>query len=264
MMRVRPFVREIWKLGSLTVMAIVLVSSSGCDLTGQYETKFKQALEEAKRKSLFDAFLHRDFTEVVDSARQPIGVKLRLPKQFDAESKVLPQTAIPGLTEIQGSAYTLMRELDDNSGQKATCIVQIVAVPKAAQKGEPIQAMITKLATALVPGSAPKWEDVSLPNASGQTVALKRMRLDKQVPVMNAKGGGGKMVASLSDLYLVDAGANDVVIAWQVPRPQAQKHNLEMAIEASMGTVEVAAPAADAEAGKASGAAGGKTTPGCF
>src|ERR1043165_9872612 len=70
MMRVRSIVCEFWKLSSLTVMAIVLIASSGCDLTGQYETKFKQALEESNRKSLFDALLHRDFTEVVDSARQ--------------------------------------------------------------------------------------------------------------------------------------------------------------------------------------------------
>jgi hypothetical protein len=254
-MRVRTFVDDLWRLGGV---AAVFIATVGCDLTGQYEPKFKQALEVANRRSAFDALLHQTYTDVVDSARQPIGVKLRLPKIFDGESKALPQTAIQGLTDIQGSAYTLMKELDDDSGQKAACIVQIVAVPKAAQKGEPIQATITKLATALAAGA--KWEDVSLPSPSGQPQTLKRMHLDKQMPQMNEKGTGGKMVPGLIDIYEVDGGANVVVVTWLALKPQAQKHNLERAIEASMGTVEVAgAPAADAGGGQ-----GGKAASGCF
>jgi hypothetical protein len=248
---------EFWKHGSLAVALMTLVAACGCDLTGQYDTKFKQALEQASRRSAFDALLHQQFTEILDSARQPIGVKLRLPKQFDAESKVLPQTAIQGLTDLPGSAYTLMRELDDDNGQKAVSIVQIVAVPKAAQKGEPIQNVITRLATALVPGA--KWEDLSLPSPSGQPQALKRMRLDKQMPILNAKGGG-QMVPGLIDVYEIDAGANVLVVTWLTQKPQAQKHNLERAIEASMGTVEIAA----APAGEAAGGPGGKATTGCF
>jgi hypothetical protein len=248
------------KLTFFTPPALMLFAlTAGCDLTGQYDVKFKQALEVANRRSAFDALLHQPYTDVVDAARQPIGVKLRLPRIFDGESKVLPQTAIQGLTDIQGSAYTLMKDLDDDSGQKAACIVQIVAVPKAAQKGEPIQATITKLATALVPGTAPKWEDVSLQSPSGQSQTLKRMHLDKQMPVLNDKGGG-KMVPGVIDVYEVDAGANVVVVTWMAMKPQAQKHNLERAIEASMGTVEVAA----APGGEAAGGAGGKAASGCF
>jgi len=245
------------KIFAIPVLAL-FAAAAGCDLTGQYEPKFKQALEVANRRSAFDALLHRDYTEMVDAARQPIGVKLRLPKLFDGESKVLPQTAIPGLTDLQGSAYTLMKDLDDDSGQKAACIVQIVAVPKAAQKGEPVQATITKLATALVAGA--KWEDISLPSPSGQPQGLKRMHLDKQMPQMNEKGGGGKMVPGLIDIYEVDGGANVVVVTWLALKPQAQKHNLERAIEASMGTVEVAG----APGGDAAGGGGGKAATGCF
>lgn len=251
-------VGEFSKQKIFTIPALALfAATAGCDLTGQYEPKFKQALEVANRRSAFDALLHQPYTDVVDSTRQPIGVKLRLPKVFDGDSKVLPQTAIQGLTDIQGSAYTLMKDLDDDSGQKSACIVQIVAVPKAAQKGEPIQATITKLATTLVPGA--KWEDVSLPSPSGQQQKLKRMHLDKQMPLLNDKGGG-KMVPGLIDIYEVDAGANVVVIAWVAMKPQAQKHNLERAIEASMGSVEVAG----APGGDAGGGAGGKTASGCF
>jgi hypothetical protein len=76
---------------------------------------------------------------------------------------------------------------------------------------------------------------------------------------MNAKGGGGKMVPGFIDVYEVDAGANVVLITWLAQKPQAQKHNLERAIEASMGTIEVSA-GPDA----AAGGAGGKANTGCF
>jgi hypothetical protein len=72
------------------------------------------------------------------------------------------------------------------------------------------------------------------------------------------------MVPGFIDIYEIDAGSNVVVVTWLAQKPQAQKHQLDRAIEASMATVEVAAPAADAEAGKASGAPGGKAAPGCF
>jgi hypothetical protein len=254
MMRIEKHLGDLWRVGGLAAM---LVATLGCDLTGQYDKKFQQALDEARRKSAFDALLHREFTEIVDASRQPIGVKLRLPKQFDAESKVLPQTAVPGLTEIPGSAYTLMKELDDDSGQKAACIVQIVAVPKAAQKGEPIQNAITKQATTLVAGA--KWEDVSLPSPAGQQQTFKRMRLDMQMPVISAKGKG-KLAAGRIDLYEVEGGPNVVVVVWLAPKPQAQKHNLERAFEASMGSVEIsAAPGGDAPGGGAA-----KPASGCF
>src|SRR6476661_3246301 len=119
-------------------VAAMFVAASGCDLTGQYEKKFQQAIEEAKRRSAFDDQLHAVFTEVVDASRQPVGVKLRLPKKFDAESKALSQNNIPGQAGIPGSAYVLMKELDDDAGQKAPCIVSILTVPKAEQKAEPL------------------------------------------------------------------------------------------------------------------------------
>src|SRR5437867_1659938 len=82
--RVANIVVDFWKLCTL---ALVLIIAAGCDLTGQYDKKFLQALDEAKRRSAFDDQLHAMFTDVVDASRQPVGVKLRLPKKFDNESK---------------------------------------------------------------------------------------------------------------------------------------------------------------------------------
>src|SRR4029078_12010129 len=93
------------------------------------------------------------------SSGQPSGVKLRLPKQFDAESKALAQTVIRRLTDIPGATYSLMKEVDDEGGQKAMCTVQRTVVPKAEQKPEAVQSLVAKLATDIAAGS--KWEDVS-------------------------------------------------------------------------------------------------------
>jgi hypothetical protein len=253
MMRIKEYRGAVWKVAGLAAM---FIATLGCDLTGQYDKKFQQALVEAGRKSMFDALLHRDFTEIVDSARQPIGVKLRLPKQFDAESKALAQTVIRRLTDIPGATYSLMKEVDDDSGQKAMCTVQMTVVPKAEQKPEAVQSLVAKLATDIAAGS--KWEDVSLGSPSGQQQTLKRIRIETQTAVATAKGPG-KTVPDRIDVYQIDGGNNTVIIAWETPKPHAQKHNLERAIEASMGTVEVAAAAG----GNAAGAAGGKAS-GCF
>ncbi len=243
------------KLGGLVMF---FVTATGCDLTGQYEKKFQQAIEEAKRRSAFDEQLHGVFTEVVDAARQPVGVKLRLPKKFDAESKVLTQNIIPGQAQIPGSAYVLMRELDDDKSQKAPCIVSIVTVPKAEQKSEPLANVVAKAMAAVSPTA--KWEDVQLPTPTGGQVTLKRMRMETSLPVPTEKGQSVTLSTRV-DMYLVEAANNTVMITWFTPKPQAQRHALDKAIDASMGTLEVAgAPGGEATAG----GGGGKATAGCF
>jgi hypothetical protein len=256
MMRPKRIVSDLRRLGGLVVTAAVFVAVCGCDLTGQYEKKFQQAIEEAKRRSAFDEQLHAVFTEVVDASRQPVGVKLRLPKKFDAESKVMTQNIVPGQAQIPGSAYVLMRELDDDKSQKAPCIVSIVTVPKAEQKSEPLQSMVGKAMAAVSPTA--KWEDVQLPTPSGGQVTLKRMRMETSLPVPTEKGS--VTLSTRVDMYLIEGGNNTVLITWFTPKPQAQRHALDKAIDASMGTVEVAAPAGDAAAGGASE----KATAACF
>ncbi len=257
MMRGKTIVVDFSRIGGLAVMAAVLIATCGCDLTGQYEKKFQQAIEEAKRRSAFDEQLHAVFTDVVDASRQPVGVKLRLPKKFDAESKVMTQNIVPGQAQIPGSAYVLMKEFDDDKGQKAPCIVSIVTVPKAEQKSEPLQTMVAKAMAAVSPTA--KWEDVQLPTPAGGQVTLKRMRMDTSLPVPTEKGS--VTLSARVDMYLIEGGNSTVMITWFTPKPQAQRHALDKAIDASMGTVEVAgSPAGDATAG----AAGGKATTGCF
>src|SRR5207249_2719368 len=120
---------------------------------------------------------------------------------------------------------------------------------------------VAKAAAAISAGA--KWEDVTLPTLSGQPQALKRMRIETKIPVPDAKGKIRSIDCRI-DIYEIDAGSNAVLVAWMTPKGQAQKHNLERAIEASMGTVEVAAPPAEAEGGKAAGGPGGKAATGCF
>jgi len=137
-------------------------------------------------------------------------------------------------------------------------------MPKGDQKGD-----ITKSLPA-TPGAT--WNDVSVPTPAGQTTTLKRIRIDMaqvmaQLPeaakAAVAKGGGGNL-DNLMDMYVIDAGSSAVLVNWIVPKGQAQKYNLEKAIEASMGTIEVTVPP-DAGGKGAKGPAAGKTPPtGCM
>src|SRR5207249_3617581 len=146
-----------------------------------------------------------------------------LPKKFDSESKALSQNVIPGAAAMPGSAYVLVRELDDEAGQKAPCIVSIMAVPKAEQKAEQVQSMLAKGMSAVAPGA--KWEDVQVATPSGQQLTLKRLRMDVPMPVPDAKGKA-TTVPSRIDMYHIEGGSNTVMITWLTPQGQRQKHNL--------------------------------------
>jgi hypothetical protein len=91
----------------LLATSLVLLLATGCDLTGQYEKELQKSAQTAGQRAVFDLNLHPAFTEVVDSAKQNIGVKLRIPKVFDSNSKALAANdpknplPIPGLTYSQ-------------------------------------------------------------------------------------------------------------------------------------------------------------------
>src|SRR5689334_15978057 len=95
-----------------------LAALAGCDLTGQYDKKFHEALDAAAKRAVFD-LVRPDFTDALDPAKAPVGVKLRLPTVFDNSSKAMTQLPIPVPMATPGSFYILARELDDNQGKWA-------------------------------------------------------------------------------------------------------------------------------------------------
>src|SRR5437870_7693057 len=82
------------------ILLFAALASAGCDLTGQYDKKFQESLQAAAKKAVFEGYLHSTPTEVVDSSRQPIGVRLRLPRVFDSSSRVIPMPSIPGMPAL--------------------------------------------------------------------------------------------------------------------------------------------------------------------
>src|SRR3954468_25095751 len=148
---------------------LILAALAGCDLTGQYDKKFHEALGAAAKRAVFD-LVHPTFTDALDPAKAGVGVKLRLPIVFDSNSKTGAKLTGPFAAMAPGPMYVLQRDLDDNQGKWAPCIVAVMAVPKGDQKGD-----ITKSLPA-APGAT--WTDVSVPTPAGQTATLKRMRID--------------------------------------------------------------------------------------
>src|SRR5437016_644901 len=74
---------------SLSGVCLFVLLFAGCDLTGEYDKKLQSSLQSAGQRAVFDLNLYPNFTEVVDSAKQNVGVKLRIPKVFDGNSKAL-------------------------------------------------------------------------------------------------------------------------------------------------------------------------------
>jgi len=230
-------------------LALPLLLLAGCDLGGQYDKKFQGALQNSAKQAVFADNLHTVYTEVMDSAKQPVGVKLRLPKLFDGSSKVMTQSMIPLPGNMQGSTYGLVKQVDDPNGKKLAYTVVITAMPKPDPKAAAPVDLSKALATFL-PGAKP--EDVSFNSPSGQSVNLKRVRTDMALPDAVAKAA--KMSGEMRmDLYQIDAGSNMVMIVWMTPKSMAA--TLDPAHEASMGTLEISAapagnpPPAGAKAG---------------
>jgi hypothetical protein len=242
----------------LAPTCLLLFLSTGCDLTGEYDKKVQASLQSAGQRAVFDLNLHPNFTEVVDSAKQNVSVKLRIPKVFDANSKLLPIEKTQTALKLPGLSYALERQLDDDNGQFLPAFLFIAVRPKTEMKTDALQAELLAAVKASYPSGA--WADVNLPTPNGQTVAFKRIR-EEGKPKMPAGGKKAVEVELREDTYLIDAGANNVVIIWHTPKPQAQKYNLEAAIEAAMGTLENTAPPAG-PGGKA--APPGKAATGCF
>ena len=242
----------IWRKTACCCLLLGLVSA-GCDLGGQYEKKFQDALANSAKQAVFESNLHASYTEVMDTSRQPVGVKLRLPRIFDNESKASTQNPMAAVAGFGGSTYTLVRMVDDPNGQKVPCAVSLMAVPKGDQKGDALGAMFAKGGATMLPNA--KMEEAAFTSPSGQSVALKRLRMEMpELPL----GKGGAKVENRMDMYHIDAGKSAVLVTWMTPKTLTAM--LDPAIDASMGTIEVSAPPPNA--GKAAPPAKGPT--GCM
>ena len=236
-------------------LPLLLVAVAGCDLTGQYEKKFQEALRTSAQRAVFDLNLNPTFTEVIDPARKNVGVRLRIPRFFDASSKSLAAADLkgPALLAVPGLSYAVERQLDDASGKFLPVYVYFAAIPKAEQKTDALQAAVAQVAAALVPGAA--WNDVQLDTPDGRKLSLKRLQASGKQPFMDVQKKAAVNVDGRLDLYYVDGGDHHVLIAWRAPKAQAEKYQFDVATQAAMGTIEVAAPA---------GPAGKAGAGGCF
>lgn len=244
---------------SVFVASLFAVLTAGCDFGGEYDKKLKATLQTAGQQAVFDLNLQPTFVEVLDAAKQNAGVKLRLPKVFDANSKALPVDNQKGPVRLPGLSYALERQLDDDSGKFFPAFLFFAVVPKTEQKADAVQNGVVQLLKALTPSAS--WEDASLATPTGQQITLKRLRADAEQPLLAAQAKAPEKVRTRFEIFLIDAGANSVLIGWLTPRAQAQKYNLDAAIDAAMGTVENTAPPS-APGGKAAPA--GKAAAGCF
>src|SRR4051812_31193115 len=123
----------------LLATSLILLLAAGCDLTGQYEKELQKSAQTAGQRAVFDLNLHAAFTEVVDSAKQNIGVKLRIPKVFDGSSKALVASDPKNPLPIPGLTYLLERQLDDDAGQFLPAYLMFVVTPKGDQKPDAVQ-----------------------------------------------------------------------------------------------------------------------------
>jgi hypothetical protein len=239
--------------GPKLVAAALLLAAAGCDLTGKYEVKFREAIQNAELRAMFDQRLFPTETDLTDAARQGIGVKLRLPKYFDKDSKSLPPTdprAQPPFLQLPHLSYTYERQLDDAGGKFLPVYFYIAAVPKAEMKADALQAALAQQVAAVLPGAT--WSDAAVPTPTGATVTFKRLRAEGPQDFVNLQTNAVVKQDGRFDLYLVDGGAHHVLLGWRATKGQGEKWQFP-ASEAAMGTITISEPppAADGKVAKA-------------
>jgi hypothetical protein len=233
------------------------VTLAGCDLSGEYEKKFQDALTSTAQRAAFDQSLYPNDEEVKDAAGKGTGVRIRIPKLFDKDSKSLrasDQRAHPPFMQLPGLNYTRERQLDDSGGQFLPAYAYFGALPKGEQKGDAVQAALAQQVAAALPGAA--WADAQLKTPDGQTITLKRLRAAGQQDFVNLQKNAPQKADGRFDLYLVEAPAHHVLIGWRAPKAQAENRQFDAAAEAAMGTVTTS--------GGADAGGGPPKAPGCF
>jgi hypothetical protein len=230
-----------WRRFVLFVAPLSLAICAGCDLTGQYDVRFQETLKKAAARAVFDQYLYPTTIEVTDASRKNLGVKLRIPKFFDTNTKALPATdarAKPPFLNLPGLSYAMERQLDDETAKFLPVYAYLAAVPKSEQKPDVLANTIAQQAAAAFPGA--KWADASLPTPSGGALNLKRLHLEgkQEFADLTKNPPAPASVDGVFDLYLIDAGDTSVLIGWRAPKAQAQKYQFTEATEAAMGTTE--------------------------
>jgi hypothetical protein len=234
--------------------AALCVALVGCDLTGEYEKRFQDALKTSAERAEFDLNLYADPVEVVDVERKNVGVKLRIPKLFDNSAKSLgPKAprAQPPFIALPGLSYAMERQLNDAGGQFLPTYLYFATVPKAEQKADMLQASLLQPVAGALAGAA--WGDALLKTPDGKTITLRRLHAEGAQEFTNLQKNQPVKVAGTFDLYYIDAGAHHVLIGWRAPKAQGQQYRWEAITAASMGTVEVDPSAAPPAKGKGAG-----------
>jgi len=225
------------------LLGLLLAALAGCDLSGQYEKRYQEALQSSGARARFDLQLFPDPTSVTDAKRAPTGVGLRIPAFFNKDSQRLavndPRAAIPFLPLPEHLSDCFERQLDDGNNQFLPTYLYFAAVPKMDDKKvetkvDVLQASLLKPLAAAFPGAA--WADVQLPTPEGKPITLKRVRVDGQQDFMNLQTNKFEKKEGRFDLYFIDSPAHHVLIAWRTPKPQGEKYFYADS-ELAMGTV---------------------------
>jgi hypothetical protein len=247
-------VRTVNSLGSLVKrrhwcipFVAALLVSAGCDITGEYESRFKETLVSAKQKADLDAVLFAAESDISGEGNSPSGVKIRLPNMFDGESKSLSAEprAQPPFVKLPGFNYSLERSMPDDANVFAPCYLYFAAVPKADQKPDQVQAPITTAVAAVFPGA--NWTDAQFKTPQGTTISHKVIRGDGQQAFdLAGTGGAVQNLDGRFALYLIESPTHYALIGYRAPKAQADKWKIDAAMEVALGTVTVAPAAAAA------------------
>jgi hypothetical protein len=186
------------------------------------------------QRAALDAILFAAETEITGEGGAASGVKLRLPSLFDKDSKSLATEprAQPPFVKLPGFGYSLERALPDNADQFAPAYVYFAAVPKADQTPDQVQGPIAAAMKTVFPSAA--WSDVQV---NSRTLKVIRGDGQQEFDGTGIPGGAVQQLDGRFALYFIEGANHYALIGFRAPKVQADKWQVDAAIDAAMGTV---------------------------
>jgi hypothetical protein len=198
------------------LVALAVVALAGCDL-GRYEARRKQAAANIAGEAQLDALLSPAIT-VPDKANQSTNIAIRLPKSVGTTAAAVAGVQINGLA--------LMYEAAGGNGP----MVLVGGVPAAEGPVNKVVDAITAGMQAVAPGVNPQVTDVN-PNV-------------KRFTFVGGQAFGGGQAPGRTDAVVITSASHIAVVIYRVADSANTDKSFDAAVEASIGSIQGAAPLA--------------------
>lgn len=242
-----------WRKGA--ILGLAVATTLGCDL-GTYSRRYTERLPQLTRRAELGRDLHNSYLSLqisaVNSALPAVpgggsastGVKVRLPKIFDAESRLLSASdpadisGPPGMALPIGLAYE--RYITNAESDRLPIYFYLVAIPKAEIEMSKVEELITGALPAEI-DPVPSWQSQVIETLDDGTLDFRALKISQAQPFQVQLVDNAPEPQTLEgqlQFYARTEGDYHLVFIFRYPSQLADSLGFPTAIEGCLGTLK--------------------------